>query len=257
MSRLGRTDIEAPLPLGVSLEKPAGALASLTLTESLVTLQQTVVRQWANQEAWKPLAQYGITPTRLALFYGPPGNGKTTACQWLASKMKVPLYRVRSDQLIDSYLGKTGHHISSIMRWLEPKPAAIVLFDEVESIFPSRSDAHGECSRELASSMTILWQFFDRWTGPHLFVLATNMRERLDPALLSRMELQLEFGPPTPEQVRAVVEYWSEILHEYGAEDWSTEILDHINSGMEVASFRQLWQFIKHRVFKYVTEKQL
>lgn len=257
MATLGKSAIDEPLPLGVSLEKPASALASLTLTESLVTLKQTVVRQWARREVWTPLAQYGITPTKLVLFYGPPGNGKTTACQWLASQMGVPLYRVRSDQLIDSYLGKTGHHIGSIMRWLELRPAAIVLFDEVESIFPSRTDAHGECSRELASAMTILWQFFDRWTGPHLFVLATNLRERLDPALVSRIELQLEFGPPTAEQVNAVVEYWSEILHEYGADEWAKEIREHITSGKEVTSFRELWQFIKHRVFKHVTDNQL
>lgn len=253
----GLSELERKLPHGVSLEKPSTGLASLTVTDSLATLEQTVVRQWANREAWQPLAQYGITPTRLVLFYGPPGNGKTTACQWLAAKMKIPLYRIRSDQLINAYLGQTGHNIAAIMNWLEGMPPAIVLFDEIESIFPSRTDANNACSRELASSMTILWQFFDRWTGPHLFILATNLRERLDPALVSRVELQLQFDPPTREQVHSVIDYWAEMLHEYGAAEWAEELRAQVNDGIDVQSFRQLWQAIKVRVFKFVTENKL
>lgn len=236
------------LPIGLSEEKPAANLASLTVTESLRGLSNTVLRQWKQLDRFRPVAKYGITPINRLLFFGPPGNGKTVACQWIANNIGVKLYRVRSDQLVKSHLGETTGNVGQLMQWLARQPACVVLFDEVESLFPAREHGTDACTRELSNALTVFWQHLDRWSSPQLFVLATNLIDRLDPALVSRIELQLEFGPPTEEQARLVIRYWAEVFHAHQAEQWSAELLARLDQGREFESFRALWQAIQHHV---------
>jgi AAA+ superfamily predicted ATPase len=236
------------LPRGLSLEKPATNLASLTVTDSLRGLQTTVLAQWRQLDRFAPVAKYGITPINRLLFHGPPGNGKTVSCQWIAHHVGVPLYRVRSDQLVGAMLGETPGNIGKVMTWLEKQPPCVVLFDEIESLFPARTDGRDSCTREMSSALTVWWQHLDRWITPQLFVLATNLKEQLDPALVSRIELQVEFGPPTDEQARMVIRYWAETFHQYDADHWSAQLLDRLDSGRPFTSFRELWQTIQHAV---------
>jgi SpoVK/Ycf46/Vps4 family AAA+-type ATPase len=243
------------LPAGLTLEKPGNNLASLATTPALKAITQTVVQQWQRPDVWRPLARHGIYPVRQMLFYGPPGNGKTSACQWLAMKINVPLYRVRCEAVVDCLMGKTAKNIADVMEWLHESPPAVVLFDEVESLFPSRSsNKGGNLSRETNSAMAVFWQYLDRWTGNHLFILATNLAEALDPALVSRLEVSLEFGPPTREHALAVIGYWAEVLNQYGAEHWAAEMTREAEDGREWRSFRALWQEIRRHVLAHVTK---
>lgn len=238
------------LPSGISREKPARNLAALAATATLDQLRQTVVKQWSRRKQFAALAKYGIQPINLALFHGPPGNGKTMASQWLAEKLGVPLYRVRCEALIGSYLGQTSSRISQLMEWLaQSQEPCVVLFDEVEQILPKRKSSGGDsCSREISSAMTVFWQWLDRWESETLFVLATNMPESLDAALLSRIELQLEFGPPSPEQARSVIAYWQEVLHEFGSETWGPQLAEK----PRWTSFRDLFYAVQAAVRRHV-----
>jgi AAA+ superfamily predicted ATPase len=241
------------LPAGLTVEESFTNIASLSLTPALKVIIATVLKQWSAPDAFRPLAKYGIQPMRQLLFFGPPGNGKTSACQWIGHKLGVPLYRVRCDLLVGRYLGETAGNVGKLMDWLKQSPPAVILFDEVESLFPSRTDGSGACAREMSSAMTVFWQALDRWKGKHLFVLATNLPDRLDAALQSRIELHVEFGPPTEEQAREVVKYWSEVLHEYGAAQWSVELNNQFDDGHLPVSFRELWQTIQRKVSAHVT----
>ena len=232
------------MPSSVSKEKLSAGLAGLAITPELEMLAAVVVDQWTKRKRLEKLAKYGIRPIHKILLYGPPGNGKTTACQWLASKIGIEMYLVRSDALVGAYMGTTANNIRETTDWLAKSAGpSIVLFDEVESLFPSRNDSNGSLGREISSAMTTFWQILDRWTGPQLFCFATNMPQKLDEALLSRFELKMEFGPPTPEQVTKVVDYWAEVFHEYSPDQWKGEI-----AAGNHESFRQLWQCISNRV---------
>lgn len=233
----------APVPRFVSLESPSKSLDGLTASSELKAFGEAVCKQWTSTDKLAELANYGIYPIRQVLFYGPPGNGKTTACQWLGKRLEMPVYRVKSEAITGAYLGATQGNVGELLAWLKTIGPAIVLFDEIESLFPSREAGQDSCARELQSAMTVLWQALDRWTTPQIFIFATNMQERLDKAFVSRMEASLEFGPPTPEQISAVVAYWCEIFHEYGAADWGPRL-----SVQGFISFRELWQAISNCV---------
>jgi ATP-dependent 26S proteasome regulatory subunit len=239
----------------LTVEKPASNLAALVKTNAMAEVTATVLRQWQSPDAFAPLAKHGIYPIRQVLFHGPPGNGKTTGSQWLAQKLDVPLYRVRCEQLVQKWLGDTAKNVAELMDWLSKTTSAIVLLDEVEQLFTARRSAETSLGREMSSAMTVYWQYLDRWSGRHLFILATNMRDSLDAALLSRIELQLEFGPPTCEQAREVIAYWTEALHAYGPEDWGPELLASIDEKGPPESFRSLWQAIQRRVSNHVTKQ--
>lgn len=231
------------MPSSVSKEKLSAGLAGLAITDELQQLGNVVVDQWTKRKRLEPLVKYGIQPIHKVLLYGPPGNGKTVACHWLASKIGVDLYLVRSEAVVGSYMGTTAVNVRSTMDWLAKQPAAVVLFDEIDSLFPAREESQGVFSREISSAMTTFWQILDRWTGPHLFCFATNMPGKLDDALISRFELRMEFGPPTAEQIASVTDYWAETFHDYKPELWK----DQVSAG-SYESFRHLWQTISNHV---------
>ncbi|TWU66470.1 ATP-binding protein [Crateriforma conspicua] len=250
---MSMTTLPRDLPSGLTKEQPGNNLASLSMTPPMKVIVDTVLRQWRSPQAFQPLARYEIFPVRQLLFYGPPGNGKTCACQWIAQKLDVPLYRVRCETLIEAFMGRTAANVGAILDWLQDSPPAVLLFDEVESLFPARGGA-SSCARETDSAMAVYWQRLDRWRGRHLFVMATNRPGDLDAALKSRIELHLEFGPPTDQQAREVIAYWSEVLHEYGAESWRQILEDRLDEGVGFASFRDLWHTIQGFVVQHVND---
>lgn len=242
-------ELPKQLPHCLTVEKPAANLAALAVSDSLERLSSELIHQWKLRSKFRPVRQYGIRPLDRALFYGPPGNGKTMSAQLVAAQLNCPLYRVQCESLLASEFGQTQKNLRSVMDWLAQQDLAVVLWDECETIFPSRSDTRGDaCSQTIVSTMQQFWQRLDRWESPQLFLLATNMLERLDPALLSRCELQIEFGPPTAAQAAQVLEYWCEVFHDYQPETWGARIGQQIEDGRLPASFRALWQEISAAV---------
>lgn len=242
------------IPTGIVLEKPGKNLDSLVQTDALESLKATLIREWNQRGAFASVEQYGIRPTTLTLFHGPPGNGKTMAAKMLASVTGSPLYRVSCDGLISSYLGKSEQQMQAAMCWLSQAGQAVVLFDECEALFRSRARTADGCSAAIVRTMQVFWQALDRWEAPQMFLLATNRIQDIDDALLSRCETQLEFLGPTADQAQKVLAYWSEILHEHGADEWSPVIRKQI-SKKTPTSFRDLWQLIAASVRQWITSR--
>jgi AAA+ superfamily predicted ATPase len=233
-----------PLPDALTLEKRSNCLASLSLDREISDYLGSVVQQWRRMSDFGDLAKYGIAATRLMLFYGPPGNGKTSAAGRLAAELDWPLYRVRCESLIGSLVGESLRSMANVMTFLQTPKPAVVLFDEAETILVNRSMSGNSLgSQENSRMQTIFWQYLDRWESPQIFILATNMEERLDPAIMSRVEASLCFSAPTADQVAAVVDYWCEVFHEYSPQLWRDKL-----AASEPVSFRELWRAIKSEV---------
>ena len=122
MNTLPRKPPSGELPVGLTLEKPARNLAAIATTDSLRYLQTVVLGQWKHKDTFAKLAKHGIRPIDRLLFYGPPGNGKTMAAQWLAQQIDAPLYRVQCESLVTAYSGKTATNVGDVMQWLETQP---------------------------------------------------------------------------------------------------------------------------------------
>ena len=229
------------LPQGLTLEDDQRFAVRMVMTPELQTVMREVIHQWRHRDRFQPLEHYGIRPLDRLLFYGPPGNGKTMSCYWIARELKVPMYRVLCSQLRGSHLGETTRNVAGVVDFLGGlREPAVCLWDEVESIFVDRRVGSGECDREIAAALTVFMQAIDRWKAPTLLVMATNLVDNLDFALISRVEMRLEFGPPTPQQSAELLAYWAELLHEHGADEWAPAIAD----SPQPKSFRELQQTI-------------
>ena len=231
------------LPRGLTAEPTDNVPRRLVMTPALSSAAEEVIRQWQARARFKPLLKHGIRPLDRLLFYGPPGNGKTTCAQYLAAALGCECFRVQCEQVLGAHQGDTAAAVAAIMQWINGrKAAAVVLFDEIESIFLDRATAGNQaCDNEISAALTVFFQYLDRLASPTLICMATNMHHRLDPALISRVELSVRFDAPTAAQAVEFVRYWSELLAEHGGEEWGSALIE---AGLPLESFRDLKRLV-------------
>ncbi len=148
----------------------------------------------------------GLEPRHRLLLAGPPGNGKTSLAEALATELALPLFVVRYDAVVTSYLGETAQRLRRLFDFIKTEPC-VLFFDEFDAIGKERGDLHetGEIKRVVT---TLLLQLDDLPTYCVL-IGATNHPELLDRATWRRFELRLDIGKPTDSQMTS---YFSDQL---------------------------------------------
>lgn len=141
----------------------------------------------------KRLLSMGLTPTRSAIFVGPPGVGKTLTARWLAAQLQVPLYVLDLTAVMSSLLGRSGSNLRAAIDFAKREPC-VLLLDEIDAIAKRRSDDTDV--GELKRLVTVILQEVDDWPATGLLLAATNHPDLIDPALWRRFDLVLTFKPP-------------------------------------------------------------
>lgn len=151
---------------------------------------------------WPALDAAGIPRRQRLLLEGPPGCGKTSAAEAVASELGRPFLLVRLDAVVSSYLGETASNLRRILEYADQAPF-VVLFDEFDALGRSRDDQseHGEMKRVV----TAFLQMTDRYKGPSLLLAATNHSDLLDHALWRRFDEVLTFRKPTVHELRRLL----------------------------------------------------
>jgi peroxin-6 len=143
------------------------------------------------------------------LLYGPPGTGKTLVAKAVATECGLPFFSVKGPELLGSYVGESEANVRQIFasaREVATKaPAAILFFDELDSLAPRRGgvgDGGGVMERVVATLLTEL----DREDDVFL-IGATNRPDLLDPSLLrpGRLDRRVYLGLPSKRTERAQV----------------------------------------------------
>lgn len=78
----------------------------------------------------------GLPVRSKLLFCGPPGCGKTLCAEIFASELGLPLYLVKIDRLISSYLGETAANVRKIFEFARKQPC-VLFFDEFDALDPA------------------------------------------------------------------------------------------------------------------------
>jgi hypothetical protein len=149
------------------------------------------------------LIEAGLTPSRAALFVGPPGVGKTMAAQWVAAQLGLPLAVLDLSSVMSSLLGKTGINLRHAFDYAK-QSECVLLLDELDAIGKRRGDDSDV--GELKRLVTVLLQQVDDWPdGAGLILGATNHPELLDTAVWRRFDLTVLFHEPSAELRRAAI----------------------------------------------------
>jgi SpoVK/Ycf46/Vps4 family AAA+-type ATPase len=166
-------------------------LEDTVLEHGTVGLISDFLNEWEN---YSKLKKFDVYPTNKLLFYGPPGTGKTNLAYGVANKLGFPLILVRLDEVISSYLGKTGKNIREIFDIAE-KESVVLLLDEIDTLAKHRDD-NTELG-ELKRVVTVLLQNIDRFPTKSILIGATNHEKLLDNAIWRRFQLKIDFKNPS------------------------------------------------------------
>lgn len=201
------------------------------------SLLQTFSQLIRERQQTKRLMELGLSPTRSAIFLGPPGVGKTLTARWLAAQLEVPLLVLDLTTVMSSLLGKTGVNIRAALEYAKRTPS-VLLLDEIDAIAKRRSDDADV--GELKRLVTVMLQEVDDWPASGLLLAATNHPELIDPALWRRFDLVVEFKLPEAAQIKeAILRFWG---HDTQLIDRWLDVLIYVFQGASFSDMERTLQ---------------
>ena len=209
------------------------------LDEQIQQLRDAIELPYMYPEEFK---EFGLTPPKGILLYGPPGCGKTLIAKAVAnslaektremtgnSDIKSYFINVKGPELLNKYVGETERRIREVFEKAKDKAnegmPVIIFFDEMDSMFRTRGLG---ISSDMES--TLVPQFLSEIDGVEglrnvIVIGASNRQDLLDPAVLrpGRLDKKIRIDRP----------------NENGAKDifskYLTEELPIAESGIEAA----------------------
>ncbi len=186
-----------------------------------IVLQKTTrndVREFVAETADAALLRsHSLEPRHTIILVGPPGTGKTSLAEAVATELALPFLTVRYEGLVGSYLGETASRLQQIIDYVSRTPC-VLFFDEFDSVGKERADQHetGEIKRVVSS----LLLHMDALPSHCVVICATNHPELLDRAVWRRFEMRIELPRPGAAELR---EWYIRMDRELGGLDLSAQ----------------------------------
>lgn len=124
------------------------------------------------------------------LLYGPPGTGKTTLGFYVAKELGLPVRYVRVTDLLSSRLGETMKNISEIFQMTGKE---VIFIDEFDAFAKTRMENSNDVG-ELKRIVNSIIQTLDFISSDKVVIVATNLIDSIDPAILRRFPFKVEVG---------------------------------------------------------------
>ncbi|PQE17944.1 hypothetical protein CJF32_00008446 [Rutstroemia sp. NJR-2017a WRK4] len=144
-----------------------------------------------------PFRDFGGSPTKGLLLYGPPGCSKTLTAQAVATEMGFNFFAVKGAEVLSKYVGDSERAVRNIFARARAAAPSIIFFDEIESIGGKRD------SKNTNSGVNVLTTLLNEMDGIESLkgvtvLAATNKPQDLDLALLrpGRFDELIYVAPP-------------------------------------------------------------
>jgi SpoVK/Ycf46/Vps4 family AAA+-type ATPase len=206
---------------------PGAAWNEIVLAEPVKAHLMALARDFAEGRA---------TASRGLLLYGPPGTGKSLIAKTFARSMDCAFFPLSLPDLKSGYVGQSGEQVKTLWRKALGESRAVIFIDECEGVFGRRGGVNTDSAvEEIVAAFLAQWDGFDK--HDHVWVVgATNRRDLIDAAILSRFEEQLEIGLPDGTQRLRIL---GQALARLGLRDplpAQAEIMTQGMSGRELAA---------------------
>lgn len=180
------------------------------------------------------LSAKGISTRLSLLLSGPPGTGKSLLAGHIAAQLNKPLYVVRLDSVVSSFLGDTAKNLRSVFDFI-PNRNAVLFLDEMDAVAKVRDDKNE--LGELKRVVNTLIQGLDSLDDQSIVIGATNHAQLLDAAIWRRFPYKIELGSPSLD-VRT--DLWTHFLNIDDQDHPTSLILAKISNGLTGAEIEDL-----------------
>ena len=131
------------------------------------------------------------------LFAGPPGTGKTMMAALMAKTLGREIYKVDLSRVVSKWVGETEKNLGKVFDEAE-RAQVILLFDEADSLFSSRTEVKGSNDRFANMEINYLLQRMEAYDG--MSILTTNIEKSIDEAFKRRLKFKVDFEMPEPNE---------------------------------------------------------
>jgi hypothetical protein len=147
---------------------------------------------------------YESNRPKAVLLEGPPGTGKTLTARILAQRCDRPLIHLRLESIVDKYFGESEKKLTKVFDACDMLEGAVIFIDEVDALASSRD--RGEMHEATRRLLSIVLQRIEgfRGKGKSLLLCATNRKQDLDAALISRFDLCIKYDLPDFDTRKAI-----------------------------------------------------
>jgi cell division protease FtsH len=146
----------------------------------------------------KRFKKLGATIPGGILLHGPPGTGKTLLAKAVAHESGANFFAQSAASFVETFVGVGAARIRRLFKVARKKAPAIVFIDELDAVGGRRGvgDVSGEKDQTLNQLLVEMDGFTAR--GDVVVIAASNLLEKLDPALLrpGRFDRQIFVSPP-------------------------------------------------------------
>ena len=139
------------------------------------------------------LLSYGLQPMNRILMYGASGTGKTYLSKALSNQLGYTMLYVDIAKALSE--ATVAMNISRIFKLANYMGNCLLMFDECDAIAWQR-DTGGADTGTIRRATNSIFQYLDQMNTTNIFVSATNMLHRLDPAFERRFSIKMEFRRP-------------------------------------------------------------
>jgi hypothetical protein len=172
---------------------PADLVLPAALHRQVLEIADFFVAAPGIDECWG-FGRLNAAPGALkALFTGDPGTGKTLAAEVVAWQLGRQLMKVDLAQVVSKWVGETEKNLQAVFDVAEDA-SAVLFFDEADTLFGKRGEIRHGTDRYANLEVGYLLQRIETYRG--LVILASNLRDEIDPAFLRRFQILLHFPRP-------------------------------------------------------------
>ena len=132
-----------------------------------------------------------------ALFFGPPGTGKTTAAEIIALELGLELYEIDLARMLSKWVGDLQKNLDALFTAAE-NANAILCFHEADALFSKRTEGRDAHDLFVNQEIAYLLQKVEQYEG--VAILTTNLRQNMDEAFTRRLQFIVEFPFPSATQ---------------------------------------------------------